>query len=75
MSDRIVTCPACKGPSLYGTVNPWRPFCSRRCREHDLGAWATESYRVEDLSPNSDDSSEPAARGLHQDPGRNPGLN
>jgi uncharacterized protein len=46
MKDRSVTCPACKGPSLYGPGNPWRPFCSQRCRTHDLGAWANEDYRV-----------------------------
>jgi endogenous inhibitor of DNA gyrase (YacG/DUF329 family) len=26
--------------------NKWRPFCSERCKMIDLGAWATESYRV-----------------------------
>ncbi len=25
----------------------FRPFCSQRCQEADLGAWVTESYRVE----------------------------
>jgi hypothetical protein len=24
----------------------FRPFCSERCRMVDLGAWATEQYRV-----------------------------
>jgi endogenous inhibitor of DNA gyrase (YacG/DUF329 family) len=43
---RTVTCPACRGPSVYGTGNPWRPFCSERCRHADLGAWASEQYRV-----------------------------
>ena len=27
-------------------ANPWRPFCSQRCRGADLGAWASEGYRV-----------------------------
>ncbi len=26
--------------------SPFRPFCSERCRMVDLGAWATEQYRV-----------------------------
>jgi endogenous inhibitor of DNA gyrase (YacG/DUF329 family) len=26
--------------------NPYRPFCSQRCRVADLGAWAAERYRV-----------------------------
>lgn len=43
---RIIRCPACGGPSRYATDNPSRPFCSERCRTQDLGAWASESYRV-----------------------------
>jgi endogenous inhibitor of DNA gyrase (YacG/DUF329 family) len=27
-------------------ANPFRPFCSERCRMTDLGQWAGESYRV-----------------------------
>ena len=59
MSDRTVPCPACKGPSLYAPANPWRPFCSQRCREHDLGAWASESYRMEDRRQGDDATNEP----------------
>ncbi len=44
--SRIVRCPACSGPAVYEPSNPWRPFCGERCRQHDLGAWASESYRV-----------------------------
>jgi uncharacterized protein len=43
---RRVTCPRCKGPALYAASNPWRPFCSERCSSIDLGAWASEAYRV-----------------------------
>ena len=43
---RIVTCPTCGGESVYGSQNPYRPFCSERCKNVDFGAWATESYRV-----------------------------
>jgi len=45
---REVRCPACGGPSLYGPTNRWRPFCSERCSLSDLGAWASEAYRVPD---------------------------
>jgi uncharacterized protein len=45
-NKRIVTCPGCGGPSVYAPENPWRPFCSERCKDHDFGAWATERYRV-----------------------------
>jgi endogenous inhibitor of DNA gyrase (YacG/DUF329 family) len=66
MSDRTVPCPACKGPSLYAPANPWRPFCSQRCREHDLGAWASESYRMEERSRGDEATEEPspATRGV-----------
>jgi endogenous inhibitor of DNA gyrase (YacG/DUF329 family) len=52
--ERQVSCPACKGPALYGPSNPWRPFCCERCRQHDLGAWASESYRVATQAPAED---------------------
>jgi uncharacterized protein len=44
--ERRVSCPRCKGPSLFAPANPWRPFCSERCSSIDLGAWASEAYRV-----------------------------
>ena len=43
---RRVRCPACGQTTLYVATNPSRPFCSVRCRSMDLGAWASESYRV-----------------------------
>lgn len=51
---RIVRCPACGGDSVYAPTNPFRPFCSERCRNLDLGAWASESFRVPDESPPDD---------------------
>lgn len=32
--------------SPFTPQNKWRPFCSERCKMIDLGAWATESYRL-----------------------------
>ena len=43
---RTVVCPTCKGSSRYAPDNPSRPFCSLRCREIDLGAWASEGFRL-----------------------------
>jgi len=51
---RIVRCPQCGGDSVYGPENPYRPFCSERCRNLDLGAWASESFRVPDETPPDD---------------------
>jgi uncharacterized protein len=50
----IVRCPSCGGESLYAATNPFRPFCSARCKSNDLGAWASESYRVESETPPAD---------------------
>ena len=43
---KTVPCPRCGAQAPYSPDNPWRPFCSERCRTIDLGAWATESYRI-----------------------------
>ena len=43
---RKVRCPQCGGEAVYAPENPWRPFCSERCRQIDLGAWANESSRI-----------------------------
>jgi endogenous inhibitor of DNA gyrase (YacG/DUF329 family) len=51
---RTVRCPACGGKSIYAPSNPFRPFCSERCKGMDLGAWASESFRVPDESPPDD---------------------
>lgn len=52
--QRIVRCPTCAGDSLFAPSNIWRPFCSERCRQIDLGAWASEGFPVE-ASPPTDE--------------------
>ena len=58
IAPRIIRCPGCGGESVYAASNPFRPFCSERCRGADLGAWASEGYRVPDrpTSPDGNDS-------------------
>jgi hypothetical protein len=41
----IVRCPKCGKETPY-EGNPFRPFCSSRCKIVDLGNWASGSYRV-----------------------------
>lgn len=41
-----VKCPRCGRLQTYSTQNPYRPFCSAHCKTIDLGAWASESYRI-----------------------------
>ena len=38
-------CPTCRKPVSW-EGNPYKPFCSERCKLHDLGAWSAETYRV-----------------------------
>ena len=45
---KLVACPSCGGDSVYAPSNPFRPFCSERCKNIDLGAWASESFRIQE---------------------------
>jgi endogenous inhibitor of DNA gyrase (YacG/DUF329 family) len=62
----IVACPTCGKPVEWTPQSAWRPFCSERCKILDLGAWASEKYRVpivEDKDElESGEPSEPPAR-------------
>lgn len=42
---------------MFSPENPWRPFCSERCKMIDLGAWASETYRLPDRSGKPEDDS------------------
>ena len=41
-----VHCPQCGVESVWDAANKFRPFCSERCKLIDLGAWASEAYRM-----------------------------
>lgn len=57
-------CPICPRK----TVPAFRPFCSKRCADVDLGRWLTESYRV----PAEDTADEGAEEGAEEgEPGPN----
>ena len=46
MSDPMkIRCPRC-GQEAVWQGNPYRPFCCERCQLADLGAWASEEYRI-----------------------------
>ena len=55
-------CPACDAPAKHR----FRPFCSRRCQDVDLGRWLRGGYRV----PTEE---APAAGGPGAAPGDAPG--
>ena len=44
-------CPTC-GKSVEYSDNPWRPFCSERCKLIDFDKWTSEEYRVPGFSVN-----------------------
>jgi endogenous inhibitor of DNA gyrase (YacG/DUF329 family) len=46
LKPRIVTCPQCGTAVEWSAANRFRPFCSERCKLIDLGAWASEKYRI-----------------------------
>lgn len=54
----IVKCPTCRKEVPWDD-NPYRPFCSERCKLVDLGAWSQERYRIPaeeaDFDPEADD--------------------
>lgn len=52
---RPVSCPTCGKPALFTPENPWRPFCCERCRSVDLGAWASEAYRIPQMPEDDED--------------------
>ena len=41
----LVNCPHCKRQCDWHG-NPWRPFCSERCKLIDLGAWFEEKHAI-----------------------------
>jgi len=56
---RTVPCPSCGAAAPFSPENRWRPFCSERCRLLDLGAWATESYRIPAPPDENEDEQKP----------------
>jgi endogenous inhibitor of DNA gyrase (YacG/DUF329 family) len=66
---RRVRCPTCRRDTPW-TGNPWRPFCSERCKVLDLAAWADERYRIPGESITEEpelqgDEADGGARGAH----------
>lgn len=45
MNNITIKCPVCRKETAWQD-NPFRPFCSERCRLIDLGRWAAEEYRI-----------------------------
>lgn len=60
-----MSCPICKAP----TVAAYRPFCSKRCADLDLGNWLKGAYSVPSEEPedidNQREEPDPAPRRPH----------
>jgi endogenous inhibitor of DNA gyrase (YacG/DUF329 family) len=54
-------CPTC-GKPVQWQDNPFRPFCSERCKLIDLGCWVNEEYTVPGERVNIPDEPDPAER-------------
>ncbi|MEA2101992.1 MAG: DNA gyrase inhibitor YacG, partial [Thermodesulfobacteriota bacterium] len=54
------SCPSC-GRRMESEGNPWRPFCSRECKNRDFLCWVDESYHIagHDIEQEEDDAREP----------------
>lgn len=66
-----VNCPTCAAKVEWTEASKFRPFCSDRCKQIDLGAWAEEKYTIPATNP-LDDTLED---GEAQTPGTPPPLN
>jgi hypothetical protein len=51
---KFVACPQCGAKVAWASTSRWRPFCTERCKLIDLGAWASEKYRMAVEPPDED---------------------
>lgn len=62
-----MTCPICSRPA----ETRYRPFCSKRCADVDLGRWFSGAYAVPSSDPDDADAAieavEAQARGVAED--------
>lgn len=53
---KICTCPVCGQSTMYRD-NPFRPFCSRNCKDKDFLKWVDGEYCIPSR-PSEDDTPE-----------------
>jgi endogenous inhibitor of DNA gyrase (YacG/DUF329 family) len=51
-------CPMCKRPAQQR----YRPFCSKRCADLDLGRWFTGFYAIPVVEEDDEDSETPSRK-------------
>ena len=52
-------CPTCRTAIGASADTRWRPFCPQRCKQVDLGAWLSASYRVPAVEQDDDEDLPP----------------
>lgn len=57
-------CPICK-KETYWKENPYRPFCSERCKLIDLASWIGGEYKIpgEKVNPSCSDENQKVKAG------------
>ena len=56
-----VNCPTCGKKVEWVPVNKFRPFCSERCKQIDLGAWAEEKFIIPGQEPDNPEDQDPSS--------------
>ena len=56
----VVKCPTCATDVRWTPENRFRPFCSERCKQIDLGAWAAEKYKIGSTDEEAPSDDEPS---------------
>lgn len=69
MSTTRHRCPTCRREIVRDATNPWRPFCSERCKLIDLGAWFKEERGIPG-DPAAGPAAEPVAENGNGKPPR-----
>jgi endogenous inhibitor of DNA gyrase (YacG/DUF329 family) len=59
-----MTCPICSRPAAA----TYRPFCSKRCADVDLGRWLTGSYAIPSDTPEDIEAAAQALEAVPQKP-------
>ena len=57
---QYIICPTCNKEADLSKANPYRPFCSERCKLIDLGQWVEEKYKISEQDNQSNN--------INQDP-------
>jgi uncharacterized protein len=54
-----IICPICKKKTTW-EENPYKPFCSERCKLIDLGKWVSDEYKIEGNEENAENNEQGA---------------